>query len=265
MKTHNVMNTGRSLRTLLLGVVPALALLSIVPTAFAQESDAKLILKAMSDYVSGQETIEVTFDSSIEVITPELEKIQFTSSGEGLLSRPDKLRARRLGGYSDVALFFDGKTVSILDRDNNGYAQFSGPTTVDQLITLLRAGHGVALPGTDLLLGNAYDTLTADVLEARYIGRGIIDGRECDHLAFRNFDTDWQLWVEAGENPIPRKMVITSKTVNGAPQYTVRVKDWATGVEPAADAFSFVPPAGAQVLDPNALIHLDEIPHGEDQ
>ena len=265
MNTDRLMKTGRSFRTLLLGVVPVLAFLSMVQTAVAQENDARLILKAMSDYVGSQKTIEVTFDSSIEVITPELEKIQFTSSGEGLLSRPDRLRARRLGGYSDVALFFDGKTVSILDRDNNGYARFSGPVTVDQLITLLRAGHGVALPGMDLLLGNAYETLIADVLEARYIGRGIIDGRECEHLAFRNFDTDWQLWVEAGDRPIPRKMVITSKTVNGAPQYTVRVKGWATGIEPAADAFTFVPPAGAQVLDPNALIHLDEIPHGGDQ
>ena len=58
-----------------------------------QGSDAKAILKAMSDYVSSQKTIELTFDSDIEVITPQLEKIQFTNSGEALLSRPDKLRA----------------------------------------------------------------------------------------------------------------------------------------------------------------------------
>jgi hypothetical protein len=79
-------------------------------------------------------------------------------------------------------------------------------------------GQGAALPGADLLLSNAYDVLMADVQEAKYIGRGVIDGVECEHLAFRNFDTDWQLWVEAGDSPIPRKMVITSKTLNSAPQ-----------------------------------------------
>jgi hypothetical protein len=57
----------------------------------------------MSDYVSSQKTIEFTFDSDIEVITPQLEKIQFTNSAEALLSRPDKLRAHRVGGYADVA------------------------------------------------------------------------------------------------------------------------------------------------------------------
>lgn len=238
------------------------ALVMAPPAAVAQEDDARSILKAMSDYVGGQKTIELTFDSDIEVITPQLEKIQFTNSGAALLSRPDKLRAHRVGGYADVALFFDGKTVNIYGKHVNGYAQFDAPGTVDQLIEALRMGHGVALPGADLLVSNAFDVLMADVQEAKHIGRGVIDGVECEHLAFRNFDTDWQLWVEAGENPIPRKMVITSKTLNSAPQYTLRIKDWKTAVEPARDAFAFTPPAGAEKLSPDALIELDELPPG---
>ena len=151
----------------------------------------------MSNYVGGQTTISLTFDSDIEVITPQMEKIQFTNSGEALLSRPDKLRARRVGGYSDVELVFDGKTTSILGQSVNGYTQFESPGSVDQLIRSLRAGHGIALPGGDLLLTQAYDVLVADVMEAKHIGRGVIDGKECEHLAFRNFDTDWQLWVKS--------------------------------------------------------------------
>lgn len=239
------------------------ATLAIAPAgAQAQESDAKAVLKAMSDYVSSQKTIELTFDSDIEVITPQLEKIQFTNSGEVLLSRPDKLRAHRLGGHADVAMVFDGKAVSIYGKHINGYAQFEAPGSVDQLFEALRAGHGVALPGADLLLSNSYDVLVAGVQEAKHIGRGVIDGRQCEHLAFRNFDTDWQLWVEAGEKPIPRKLVITSKTINNAPQYTLRVKDWKTDVKPAPDAFAFTPPAGAEKLSSDSLIELDELPPG---
>ncbi len=122
-------------------------------------------------------TIELSFDSAIEVITPQLEKIQFTNSGGALLSRPDKLRAHRRGGYSDVDMVFNGKTVSISSKGLNGYAQFDGPPGVDQLLHALRAGHGVAMPGADLLQTNAYELLAADILEAKYIGRGIIDGR----------------------------------------------------------------------------------------
>ncbi|MHB8788553.1 MAG: DUF2092 domain-containing protein [Desulfobulbaceae bacterium] len=240
-----------------------MATITAAPAAAqAQESDAKAVLKAMSDYVSSQKTIELTFDSDIEVITPQLEKIQFTNSGEVLLNRPDKLRAHRLGGYADVAMVFDGKAVSIYGKRINGYAQFEAPGSVDQLLEALRAGHGVSLPGADLLLSNSYDVLVAGVREAKHIGRGVVDGRQCEHLAFRNFDTDWQLWVEVGEKPIPRKLVITSKTVNNAPQYTLRVKGWKTDVAPAADAFAFTPPAGAEKLSPDTLIELDELPPG---
>ena len=246
----------------ILATVVTAAIIAGPAGAESQQAEAARILKAMSDYVSSQKNIKLTFDSDIEVITPQLEKIQFTSSGEALLRRPDKLRAHRIGGYADVALYFDGKTVSIQDKLNNGYAQFDAPGGVDQLIELLRVGYGVALPGADLLLSNAYEVLMADVLEAKYIGPGVIDGIDCKHLAFRNLDTDWQLWVEAGDTPVPRKLVITSKTINSAPQYTLRIKSWETGEEPSSDMFRFVPPAGAEKLDQNALIHLDELPPG---
>jgi len=243
-------------------VVLALLVVGMATPATAQEDDAKAILKSMSDYVGGQQSIQLSFDSAIEIITPQLEKIQFTNSGECFLQRPDKLRAHRVGGYADVAMVFDGKTVSVYGKHINGYAQFPAPGTIDQLVEALRQGHGVSLPGADLLLSNAYDALVDGVQEAKNIGRGVIDGVECEHLAFRNFDTDWQLWVEVGKHPIPRQMVITSKTMNSAPQYTLRVKSWKTGVAPAEDAFTFSPPAGALELSTDALTALDELPPG---
>jgi hypothetical protein len=229
-------------------------------TALAESGDADAILKAMTDYVSSQKTIELRFDSTIEVITPQLEKIQFTNSGGALLSRPDKLRAHRIGGYSDVEMIFDGETVGILGKHLNGYSQFELSGGVDQLVEALHAGHGIAFPGADLLLSNAYEVLSADILEAKHVGLGVIGGELCEHLAFRNFDTDWQLWVRAGDAPIPCKLVITSKTINNAPQYSVTITEWKTDVTPAADAFTFRAPSGAQPLDPNALIELDELP-----
>lgn len=252
----------RRLRIAVGGTLFAMALAGAGPLAWAEQLDAKAILKSMTDYVSSQKTIEVDFDSSIEVITPQLEKIQFTNSGEALLSRPDKLRAHRVGGYADVELVFDGQTVSVLGKHINAYAQFEGPGSVDELIDALRAGHGIALPGADLLQSHAYQTLIDGVLESKHIGRGVVGGVACEHLAFRNLDTDWQLWVEVGERPIPRKLVITSKTLNSAPQYTLEIKGWKTDVEPAADAFAFSPPAGAQRLEPHDLIELDELPPG---
>lgn len=256
------MNTKRIILTMLASVLVA-GFTTATLNAQSTGEDARSMLKAMSDYVGSQKTIDLTFDSAIEIITPQLEKIQFTNSGGALLQRPDKLRAHRLGGYADVDLYFDGKTVSVYGKHINSYARFDGPGSIDQLIATLMEGQGVALPGADLLLSNSYEILTADIQEAKYIGHGVIDGRECDHLAFRNFDTDWQIWIERGEKPIPRKMVITSKTINNAPQYTLQITSWNAGVEVAPEAFTFTPPADAVQLGQDELIELDELPTGK--
>ena len=213
----------------------------------------------MSDYLASQETISASFDSAVEVITPQMEKIQFTSSGTLLMTRPSAIHITRTGGYSDVEMFFDGEAVTILGKNINGYTQLDTPGTIDGLIDTLR-DRGMAIPGADLLLSDVYDTLIGDVLEAKYIGHGVVGGIECDHLAFRNQDTDWQLWIERGDNPIPRKFVITSKAVGAAPQYTLIIHDWETDVATSDADFAFIPPEGAQELGPDALADLNDIP-----
>jgi hypothetical protein len=259
---------GALIRT---SVTAALMTVFVVPAsqiAGAQDGhdahDAAKILKAMSDYTAGQKSISATFDSDIEIITPELQKIQFTSSGQMKLNRPNKLRIRRTGGYADVELVYDGKTLSLYGNNAKSYVQTDAAGTVDEVIDTLRAHTGVTMPGTDLLLANSYDELMADVIDAEHVGLGVVDGVECEHLAFRGADVDWQIWIETGARAVPRKYVITSKTVTGAPQYTLRIKDWKTDVIADPDAFAFKPPADATKvnLDSGDTIEFDELPPG---
>lgn len=257
-------NSGRTLRTLgrISAIVAATIALAAMPHG-ARADDAAQILKKMSDYMSGQKFLSATFNSDIEVITPELQKLQFASSGQMNLSRPDKLRIKRTGGYADVEMVFDGKTVSIYGNNAKAYVQADLLGSVDQLIDKLQSTTGGAMPGTDLLLTNSFDELMADVHDAEHIGQGVIDGVECEHLAFRGTDTDWQIWIESGERPVPRKYVITSKTLAGAPQYTLTIKDWKADAV-ADDVFAFKAPAGARKadLDSPFMLEFDEVPPG---
>ena len=114
------------------GIAAALAI-SLACTAIpARADDTNAILKDMTNYVASQKNILLTFDSSIEVVTPAVEKIQFASSGEVLLSRPDKLRAKRTGGYADVELVYDGKTATLYGKnlsDSRGITNYIGSGT----------------------------------------------------------------------------------------------------------------------------------------
>jgi hypothetical protein len=240
------------------------AILSAAAGGGVRADDSVALLKAMVDYTAAQKSISATFDSDIEVITPELQKIQFTSSGQLKLTRPDKLRIRRTGGYADVEMVYDGKILSFYGNNAKAYVQADLPGTVDQLIDAIQMKTGAAMPGTDLLLSNAFDQLTSDVEVGEHVGQGVVDGVECEHLAFRGYDTDWQIWIQTGAQPIPRKYVITSKSLAGGPQYTLRIKDWKTDPIADTDAFTFKPPEGATKvnLDSDVMIEFDEVPPG---
>ena len=254
MNHKKIRRTGMSV-----GAMLTMSVLISSP-ANAQSEDADKILKAMSDYVANQKTLSISYDSDIEVITPNLQKIQFTSSGQVQLSRPDKLHATRTGGYRDIEIVYDGKRVTVNNKDSKNYAQIEADGTVDQLIEVLREKHGIVAPGSDLLLPNVFNVMMADVIEGAVIGKGVIDGVECDHLAFRNIETDWQIWIESGTRPIPRKYVITSKGIGEAPQYTLRIKEWKTDV--TADAFAFKPDQSANKIELSDLGDVDEVPQG---
>jgi hypothetical protein len=267
VNTEDTMNSvasfrpGRPATRTWVPVITLLLMTILVPAAQAQDDNAKELLKSMSDYVISQKDISIAYDSDIEVITAELQKIQFTSSGQLQLSRPDKVHASRTGGYADVEFFFDGKAFAFFAKHLNAFAQSQAPGSIDQLVGRLRSEYFVEAPGADLLLSNVYGKLIEDVIDAKHIGLGVIDGVECEHLAFRNLDVDWQVWVEAGARPIPRKYVITSKAVTGGPQYTLRIKDWKTDAA-TADAFVFKPPAAAKQVDFKELANVDEVPAG---
>jgi len=214
--------------------------------ANAAEAEAKALLKAMSDYMGAQQAFSLSYDSSLEVVTPDKQKLMLASSGTIDANRPDKLRVTRTGGFADVEFNFDGKTLTVMGKNRNVYVQADMPGTYYQLIDDLRDKFHKPLPGADLLAENVNDVLMEGVTDVKDLGSGVIGGKECDHLAFRTAELDWQIWIAQGDQPYPCRYVITSTKADQAPQYTLDVRDFKAGG--TAD-FAFTPPEGAKKLD----------------
>ena len=98
------------------------------------------------------------------------------------------------------------------------------------------------------------------VNDVKDLGSGVIHGIECDHLAFRTNEVDWQIWIAQGARPYPCRYVITSKKVTGWPQYTLDVWAWKTGTDVASDDFKLEIPASAKKLMPGQVPEINEIP-----
>jgi hypothetical protein len=226
--------------------------------ARADEAQAKSLFKAMSDYMAAQKAISLEYDSTLEVVAGQDQKLAVASSGTVTLNRPDKLHATRTGGFANVELVFDGKTLTVLDRNANASAQVDAAGTIDRLVDELRDKYHRPMPAADLLMSDPYSELMPLVVDAKDLGSGVIRGLECDHLAFRTEDVDWQIWIAQGDRPYPCRYVITSKKVAGSPQYTIDVRTWKTGAE-VASAFRVEIPAGAKKLNPGDFPDYDDL------
>lgn len=215
----------------------------------------------MSDYMAAQKSLSFAFDATLEVVTKDDQKLALASSGSATLNRPDKLLVTRSNGFVDLELSFDGKTLTLLGKTLNRYAQMDLPGTIDHLVDQLQETHNVPLPAADLLLSNSYDELMHDVIDIKDLGSGMINGVECDHLAFRTKEVDWQIWIAQGDRPYPYRYVITSKLLSSSPQYTIQTRDWKTGGQVAAIDFHFKNPTKAQKIEFKNLREADELPN----
>ena len=218
--------------------------------------NAKALLKSMSDYLERQKSISMSYDSVFEVVSKDHQKLQIATSGTVDLNRPNMIHATRKTGFSDTETFYDGKTLTFYGKNKNAYVQADAPGTIDSIIDQLREKFHRQLPGADLLQSGVYDQLLTDVKDVKDLGSGVIGGKECDHLAFRAKDTDWQIWIAQGKEPYPCRYVITSKGVDQSPEFTMTVRDWKAGG--ATGNFTFAPPAGATKMDVKDLENLKD-------
>ena len=105
------------------------------------------------------------------------------------------------------------------------------------------------MPIADFVYENPYEILIENIDSGYVLGRHAVDGHMCHHLAFRQLAIDWQIWIEDGPRPVPRKLIITYREEPGAPQYTARFLSWDFAPRLSDHYFEFDPPADADQID----------------
>ena len=209
------------------------------------EPKADQVLHRMSDYVGSLQSFRVDSQAVDELVLKNGQKIEELSESHNEIERPNRLRSDRLGPVANVVFRYDGNEFSIYGKRTGMYATTSAPPDLDRAIDVARDRLGIYAPASDLLYSNPYAVLTEDVYAGSYIGLEPIDGVNCHHLAFRGKDVDWQVWVQEGAQPLPRRYVITSKNEPGQPEFTVNLSHWEPSAKVSAQDFTFTPPPGS--------------------
>ena len=237
---------------LCLGAGPAMS-------AGGMDPAADKILKSMSTYLGGLPAFSASADVDSEVIDLSGQKLQFSSSVAIAAERPGKLYVSRQGAIADMEIIFNGKTLTLNGKGLNVYKQMGSPGTIDDVLDTMQVEMGLDAPGADLFYADPYISLSSGVVSSTYLGTDYVNGVECHNLAFRQEKTDWQLWVQVGNAPLPMKYIITTKWVAGAPQYSVRFRGWNTKPQIEANRFEFSAPKGARKLETIEVNEMGEL------
>jgi len=212
------------------------------------EPKAVEVLKQMCDYLKNLQQFTVQAEITEDVLLTSGQRIQYARSVEASVRRPDRMRAESVGDTDNRLLVYDGKTFILLDRTKNFYTTIAAPPDLDAALEHATQAFNLRAPLADLIYTKSYEYLTAGALSGFYVGLSKVQGVPCHHLAFRQKDIDWQIWVEDGPNPVPRKFLITDKKAQGL-QFTAVFTKWNTSPQLEDSLFTFVAPAKAEKID----------------
>jgi len=213
------------------------------------DPQAEKLLKRMSDYLAGRQQFTAKAESTLEVVLTSGQKIQFDSPATLEVSRPNKLRAHRKGDIVNQEFFYDGKTLTLYNPNENLYATTAAPPTIDETLDFAREKLDIIAPASELLYKNAAEKMLKESSSGFVVGLSVVGGVKCTHLAFRGSEVDWQIWIEDGDKPLPRKFILTSKQVKGEPEFTVLIRSWDVAPKLTDKDFTFTPPKGAKKIE----------------
>ena len=213
------------------------------------DPQAEKLLRRMSDYLAGRPQFTAKAESTLEAVLTSGQKLQYDSPATLTVSRPNKLHAHRKGDIANQEFFYDGKTLTLYNPRENLYATTAAPATLDETLDFAREKLDIIAPAAELLYKNAAERMLKESSSGFVVGPSVVGSVKCTHLAFRGTEVDWQIWIEDGDKPLPRKFILTSKKVAGEPQFTVIIRNWDVAPKLTNQEFSFTPPKGAKKIE----------------
>ena len=218
-----------------------------VSASAAIDPDAMAALDRMGVYLRTLKAFQIRATTSRDDVAEDGQTIQRAGTAALLVQRPDRFWAEISSDLQHRTFFYDGTSFTIWARRMNYYATVPAPATVADAIDRVADRYGLELPLVDLFYWGTTRAKTAAIKTAMDVGPSQVDGVSCEHYAFRQHGLDWQVWIQNGEYPLPRKLVLTTTTDEARPQYT-SVLTW--NLAPAFNdaAFTFTAPKGARKI-----------------
>ncbi len=177
---------------------------------------------------------------------PHGEPLHIFHSLEVTVRRPDRMLVVRNGDDGPGKLVYDGKTLFIYTSDGNKYAEIPVPGTIEGMMKEAMGRLGVDFPLADFLTDAPDKAFLSGVTSGQVVNTVTIDGTPCLHMFFvQPPGIELELWVEKNDRSLPRRLIVTYRSLPGEPSFIATMGKWDMSIHPSDAEFTFQPPPGA--------------------
>jgi hypothetical protein len=229
------------------------------------EPRADELLKRMSDYLAQSKSFTIGAEIWQDIETSSGKRIQAGRTIELQVLRPNRLHVQVHSPRRNRELTYDGSSITLLNRVNNFYGTIPAPGSIDEALDTASERFDIPMPLEDFIRSDPHRDFVQKVTSGTDIGPVTVMGVPCEHLAFTQDDIDWQIWIEDGAKPVPRKFVITYKDEQDSPQYTAIFTKWDFTTRLPEFIFKFEPPPGANKISVHEAKARTKSPSKEEQ
>lgn len=223
--------------------------LPAMDTTSPHDARAVEVLQAMSDYKASLDSVVIR-GSSINDARLDAGLIVSNSNEMTVtVQRPNSLHFKNFDGIDTMELYFHQGLLTVFDSGAGYYAQANIPERIDAALDFALDELDIDAPLMDLVRADVFNHLVKATDSVLYLtDKSRVMGSDCHHIAIRGAELDVQLWIQEGDRPLPRRIMITSKWEGGAPRFLANM-DWDTKPDIQSGAFDFKAPEGASQIE----------------
>jgi len=209
------------------------------------DPDAVDAVKKMGVYLRSLKAFQVIADVTHDDVLEDGLIVQTNSKVDMLTATPDRMRVEVTADDKHRLYLYDGKNFTVWGRILNYYATVPAPPTIVELFKKADEKYDIDLPLIDLFKWGTNGDDINKIKTAIDVGPATVEGVTCEHYAFHQENVDWQLWIQLGQFPLPRRLVITTLTDEARPQHSMTLT-WNLAPSFNNEAFTFDPPPDAK-------------------
>ncbi|MEN8788269.1 MAG: DUF2092 domain-containing protein [Flavobacteriaceae bacterium] len=212
------------------------------------DSAAVYILDRMADIIGELEAVSFSMETATDRLDDTQKVKTFYSTSDVIMTGPDKMVFQKSGDKGKQGFWYNGTYATLYSFKENNYVTLEIPGNLVEMIDELHNRFEFYFPAADFFYPSFTDDILTEFNTLEYMGKAMVDGKECFYVRATNETMNLQLWISGGNLNLPKRFIITQKG-----KQHLRIESsfnhWDINPSLPNSIFEFLPPPNSRLID----------------